>query len=375
MLGLIIGISSVVTIVSLGNGTQQMMVENFEALGINKITIYTTKGATLSPSERLHIDDVENIKEGFPNIVTSVIPNVSRNAEVLENIDDTDISIKGVTEDSEDSLDLDMIMGRFLNSYDMTSKKSFIVIPSDLADQFAFTDPIGESIMISSGRIQRSFTIVGVYQPLETMGGFSNPSVYLPYTTLDKLFKTEGLLQSIEVSFAEDVDKTLQTSRVIQTVERHHKNTGEDKYQSFSPEQSMAIVSESLSMVTLFISAIAAISLVVGGIGIMNIMLVSVTERTREIGIRKALGARHFDILMQFLIEAVTVSIFGGILGVGLGWILTHIASNLMATPAVIALDSVLIAVSFSATIGIFFGIYPANKAAMLDPIEALRYE
>lgn len=376
MLGLIIGISSVVTIVSLGNGTQDMMVENFESLGINKITIYTSKGVKLAPKEILTIDDVNLLKEKFPDVIEAVVPNVSRSASIEENLEDKAITVKGTSTDSEKVLNIELLSGRFINTFDINSKKNWIVIPSDLSTSLYGTmDAIGESIMISSGRIKKNFHVIGVYESTQTLGGFSNPIVYMPYSTYEITFNTRGLIQNLELSFFESADKATSTSRIINLLERVHGNVGEEKYASYSPEENMEMVSESLSMITLFISSIAAISLIVGGIGIMNIMLVSVTERTREIGIRKSLGARRQDILAQFLIEAVTVSLLGGLLGSILGWVLTKIVSNLINTPATLSIDSLVIAIVFSASIGIFFGIYPANKAAKLDPIVALRYE
>lgn len=376
MLGLIIGISSVVTIVSIGNGTQDAMVENFESLGINRISISEQRRVTLTPSEKLTASDMALIRQSFEEEVETITPRLTKNVTIVENIDETDVSLVGVSVDSEETLDLTLVNGRFINVFDIDARKERVVIDSDTAQAiYESTDVVGEKILLSFGKTTKSVQIVGVYEAEESLSGFSTAKMYTPYTTIDKMFNLQGVINGIEIGLSADADKDLLKSQILSLIERRHGNEGEDKYSTFSAEDQMEMVTSTLETVTLFISAIAGISLIVGGIGIMNIMLVSVTERTREIGIRKALGATRKDILTQFLIEAITVSILGGLLGALVGFILTQLASSLMDLTARFSYDSLLLAVVFSASIGIFFGIYPANKAAKLDPIEALRYE
>jgi len=376
MLGLIIGISSVVTIVSIGNGTQDAMVENFESLGINRISISEDRRATLTPSEKLTIADMDLIRETFAEEVETITPKVSKNVTIVENIDETSVTLTGVSMDSEEVLDLTMLSGRFINEFDIDARKDWVVMDSDTAEAiYGSTDIAGEKVLLSFGKVTKSVQVVGVYEAEESLSGFSQAALYTPYTTIDKLFNLQGIINGIEIGLADGYDKDTVESEILSLVERRHGNEGEEKYSTFSAEDQMEMVTSTLETVTLFVSAIAAISLVVGGIGIMNIMLVSVTERTREIGIRKALGATRKDILVQFLIEAVTVSMLGGFLGAIVGMVLTSVVATVMSLSATLAWESVGLAVVFSASIGIFFGIYPANKAAKLDPIEALRYE
>ncbi len=376
MLGLIIGISSVVTIVSIGNGTQESMMEDFAALGINRISISEQRRATLTPSEKLTLADMALVREAFPEKVETITPKISKNVSIVKNIDETEVSLTGVSMDSEKTLDLTMLSGRFINEFDIDSRREWVVIDSDTAEAiFNSTDIIGETLLLSLGKTTKSVQIVGVYEMEESLSGFSSAKMYVPYTTMDKLFNLQGIISGIEIGLANGYDKDTVESEILSLIERRHGNEGDNKYSTFSAEDQMEMVTSTLETVTLFVSAIAAISLVVGGIGIMNIMLVSVTERTREIGIRKALGATRKDILIQFLIEAVTVSMLGGFLGAIVGLILTQIVASIMSLTASLSWESVVLAVAFSASIGIFFGIYPANKAAKLDPIEALRYE
>lgn len=376
MLGLIIGISSVVTIVSIGNGTQDSMMEEFESLGINRISISEARRVTLTPAEKITISDMDLIRESFSEEVATITPKISKNVSIVENIDETDVSLTGVSMDSEETLDLTMLSGRFINEFDIDSRKSRVVIDSDTSDAiFGTTDSVGEKILLSLGKTTRSVQIVGVYESEESLSGFSQIEMYIAYTTMDQQFNLQGQINGIEIGLADGYDKDTVESEIVSLLERRHGNEGQSKYSTFSAEDQMEMVTNTLETLTTFVSAIAAISLVVGGIGIMNIMLVSVTERTREIGIRKALGATRKDILTQFLIEAVTVSMLGGFIGALVGMLLTQIAATMMSLTASLSVDSVILAVLFSASIGIFFGIYPANKAAKLDPIEALRYE
>lgn len=376
MLGLIIGISSVVAIVSLGNGASADIESNLSSLGINSITINEARGSNLAPSEKLTLDDMDFIMENFDE-VDYVTPSNTQSGTILSNIEETGISFSASTLQTKESEDLTMVEGRFLNDFDINGYKKNIVIDSDLAEDLYGTGyPIGESILVTVGRQTSSFTIIGVYEKEESLGGFSQSTAYLPYTTMDNIFRLEGYVSGLKVTYSSDVeDPSTEIQSIITAIERSNGNYGDEKYDTFSAEDMIETVNSTLGTITLFISAIAAISLLVGGIGVMNIMLVSVTERTREIGIRKALGAQYADIMLQFLIEAITISILGGLIGSVFGGVFTSIGGSVMDITATVSMDSLLLAVVFSTSIGIFFGIYPANKAAKLDPIEALRHE
>ena len=216
---------------------------------------------------------------------------------------------------------------------------------------------------------------MGVYEKEDSNMGYSTQKGYVPYTTLQKNYNVGMSFNSVKIALDSGVNSTEFGEKAVKYISAKKGNTDESKYTTFSLEAQIEMISSVMSSVTLLITAIAAISLLVGGIGVMNIMLVSVTERTREIGIRKALGAKHNNILMQFLIESVVVSGLGGIIGTILGIVFSKIAGNVMSVEASVDIYAVLLATLFSATIGIVFGVYPASKAAKLDPIEALRYE
>ncbi len=377
MLGLIIGISSVVTIVSLGNATQQSIENELSSLGVKSVTIYYEKDAIIKPSERFTYSDMDYIEENFLDTVLYVTPEINRQGKILGDVSDTGISLSASTLDTVDAANLEMLSGRFLNTFDIDGYKKNIVIDSDLAtEMFGSVNASGNKVLINTGNTTNSYNIVGVYEKTESLGGFSQAKAYLPYTTMDMIFKLEGQMDNIKVTFNADVEDTnIEKNKIIAAIERSNGNLGEGKYSTFSAEDLIESVNSTLGMVTIFIGAIAAISLIVGGIGVMNIMLVSVTERTREIGIRKALGAQYGDIMLQFLIEAVTISILGGLIGSIFGGIFTSVGGQLLKIDAFVSINSLMIAVVFSTSIGIFFGIYPANKAAKLDPIEALRHE
>jgi len=376
MLGLIIGISSVVTIVSLGESTQAYLENSFEVLGFNSIILIHNNREKLSPQERLNSKDIDAIEKAFAENIDAISPRAGRSATLVENLESTYIRLEGLSMGSSEIENLSIIKGRFLNEFDMDDRALRIIIDSQLAkDIFNSTDIIGERIRINTGKTTSSYMVIGVYEEKESLMGFTDTIGYIPYSTLDKIFNLNGRVSGININFKSNVDDETMASQILSYVERRHSNETEEKYTIFSAETQKEIIGDALGQITLFISAIAGISLVVGGIGIMNIMLVSVTERTREIGIRKAVGARRIDILSQFLIEAITISVFGGLLGALFGNIFTRIASTLLDLPEGISLRALTIAVVFSISIGLFFGIYPANKAAKLNPIDALRYE
>lgn len=336
------------------------------------------RGENFSPNERLTVEDASRIGERFQDEIELISPKMTKSVIIKEDIEEAQVSLEGISIDFSELEDLNIVNGRFINEFELEDRKHSIVIDSDLAEElFLGENAVGKRIFMQTGKSSSAFLIVGVYEKEETLFGAGSAVVYTPYSTMDKLFGLNMEVDTIVIGFidSEEIDISVTSDRIIAFIEGFNDNIGEGKYSVFSAESIQETVGNIMGQLTIFIAAIAGISLVVGGIGVMNIMLVSVTERTREIGIRKALGAQHTHILLQFLIEAVSVSLLGGILGVGLGYSLVVVAGNIMGIPAGISVDAIVLATSFSVGIGLFFGIYPANKAAKLDPIVALRFE
>lgn len=375
MLGLIIGISSVVTILAIGEGSQNSIEDNLGSLGLNNFNVSYERNIDLAPYEEFNAGDLEAIETTYPDQVVTVLPDYSGNGTIISNITETSVSIKGSNEFLKTIENLTLLSGRSLMSTDINERRSVILIDNELASDLYPEEAIGQKIMIKSGKTSHQYLIIGIYEKEDNALGFSNSTVYIPYTTADKQLNKKGHFDSMTISTTEEANIEELSSQVVSLIEKRHRNINENKYRVFSLSSQIDMVSDVMGQVTLLVSAIAGISLVVGGIGVMNIMLVSVTERTREIGIRKALGAKRMDILIQFLIEAVTICIIGGLIGVFFGAMLTEVAENLMNVSMNISLSGIMLATSFSMLIGIVFGVYPANKASKLDPIEALRYE
>jgi putative ABC transport system permease protein len=382
MLGIIIGISSVIAVVALGSGSEAVIGQEFESFGVNRIFVTTSFREEISPNDRMNHADVEAIARSFSEDIKAISISVSGNGRIQgkRNQDPISVSLNGVNEIYNQIEEINLLHGRFLVESDVRSKRAVAVIDSGTATSvFGRTDAVGERLSITS-RSTVSYIVVGVYEAPKTaftnIPGFEMPkTVHVPYTFLEKLNGMGDRVNGIEINLYMEADEKAFIENVTRLLERRHDNVGQNKYIAFSAEQQLETVNSVLGILTTVIGAIAAISLVVGGIGVMNIMLVSVTERTREIGIRKALGAKHKDILMQFLVEAVIVASIGGILGTILGIGFSFAIAWFIKIPPSVSLGTILIAWLFSAGVGVFFGIYPANKAAKLDPIEALRYE
>ncbi|WZL73341.1 ABC transporter permease [Clostridiaceae bacterium 35-E11] len=382
MLGIIIGISSVIAVVTLGQGSQSAIDEEFEQFGAGRGYIYTNWRENPTRKDYLTKSDIEALKNTFSDELEAIISDISDNGKIKTKRDAIDVVLVGGDENYRKIDKINIIEGRYLTDSDVKAKRSVAVIDKKTAmDIFGRTNVLGENILISMRNTNVSFVIAGLYEKPKTTlsdmgGGEIRAKIYVPVSTLEKLLGWgEIVWGGLELNVKKGVDATLTVEKMIQLLERRHENVGENKYRSYTAEGEMESMNKITGVVTGVVSAIAAISLLVGGIGVMNIMLVSVTERTREIGIRKAIGARRRDILLQFLVESIIVSGIGGVIGTVLGIGISFIIAKFIKIPPSVSVGTIAIAWIFSAGVGIFFGIYPANKASKLDPIEALRYE
>jgi putative ABC transport system permease protein len=392
MLGIIIGVGAVITLMSAGEGVSVYIAEQFQGIGSNLLFVVpgSAEEATSGPpglqasGAELTNGDVEALRDPLraPD-VAAVSPQLYRAAQVTAGRHDMIAQVQGVAPDFAQVRNWYPEVGRFIDQEDMLSRARVALIGQDVVEEL-FPDnpyPLDQPIKINDV----PFRVVGV---LERKGGsqFSNQdeSILIPLTTAQsRLFPSrsrtgEYRVTAIIVQAVTEERMQVAAEEVAAILRERHgiAFSDEDDFSIISQSDIIAVFGEITNVLTIFLGAIAGISLLVGGIGIMNIMLVSVTERTREIGLRKAVGARRRDILWQFLIEAMTLSLIGGVLGIVLGAIGAGIISALVEDfTAVITFQAVLLATTFSAAVGLFFGIYPARRASVLNPIDALRYE
>jgi len=380
MLGVIIGVGSVIALMSIGEGAQASITSQINDIGSNLIFVR----GSLTHDDAEAIADFDNV----PDAVT-VAPVFSQNTQVIFGNENINVSVSGVTPEYQDALSgVEVASGRFVEGKDVDGRSNVAVLGYQAAqDLFGGFDPVGQKIKVTipggaGGRV--SLTVVGVLAE-QSSSGMSDPNdeVLVPISTAQtRIFNGrnslgEPIVSTINVVAAAE-DRADATVDEITTLlrSRHKLDPDEDEdFAVMSQSDLLDMTTQITDIMTTFLGAIAGISLLVGGIGIMNIMLVSVTERTREIGLRKAVGARRADILTQFLLEAVVLSVLGGLIGVLVGVGLAKVVDMTGVMESLVTFDSIALAVGFSLAIGLFFGIYPANQAARLNPIEALRYE
>lgn len=381
MLGVIIGVGAVIAMVSIGMGVQNKVTDSISSLGSNLIIVMPGAASTTGVRQAagsnttLTMKDAQAIAAEVAG-VSAAAPGVSRQYQVVAGNQNWTTSVQGTTPEYMEVRNLSVQSGGFITNEDVDERNRVAVIGSTVAaNLFSNRNPVGENIRINNA----PFKVVGVLESKgQSAGGQDQDDmVIVPITTAQERLMGITYIQNISVQGANaDVVNQVQQDITGLLRSRHHL-TG-DKENDFTVRNLasvMAAATETTSTITLLLGNIAAISLLVGGIGIMNIMLVSVTERTREIGIRKALGARYQNILLQFLIEAVVIGVIGGIIGVVLGIGTSYVISAVAGWSTVISLAAVFLAFGFSVGIGLVFGVYPARKAALLNPIDALRYE
>ncbi len=386
MLGIVIGVGSVVALLSVGTGAQASITSRISNIGANVITIYsgsrnnfTPSGAGGGATAPLTYEEAKELS-GLAG-VAAVSPQVQSRQTLKYQSTQTSAQVVGVEPDyatvHPDQLDY----GRFISASDVTNKSRVAVVGSQIVtDLFGGLNPVGKSIKING----ILFEVIGVMKEQGSGGfGFSrDTTTYVPITTAmarlsNSRVGNQKSVSTIEVSASNsDAIDTAMTSIKSKLRTLHKLGVGEsDDFTVQSQTDILSSLTSVTTTLTVFLGAIAGISLVVGGIGVMNIMLVSVTERTREIGLRKAVGARRRDILYQFLTETLVLSVLGGIIGILIGAGISAVVSASGVMTTVVSPESIVLAFGFSAAIGIFFGLYPANRAAGLKPIEALRYE
>jgi putative ABC transport system permease protein len=389
MLGIVIGVSTVVALLSIGKGATASITSEIQSSGSNLLTVSPGRsqfgpggdGASQQQSH-LYYTDYELLARGIEDNITSIVPTYESSYIVKYGDESFSVNVTGVTQQYQDVRSYDVASGRFITDGDNKSQSKVAVLGSQTAeDLFGGLSPIGKTISINGIK----FEVVGVLESKGSSGlGSSDDAVFIPLDTgYDKVFGSTANYNGKKT--VNNIIVSVKTTDLMDTVSaqmeymlrRSHKleTADESDFNIMNQTDTLDTLSSITNTLTIFLGAIAGISLLVGGIGVMNIMLVSVTERTKEIGLRKAVGATRNQILTQFLFESVTLSLLGGLIGIlfGVGIALLFSATGLISS--VITVDSILIAFFFTLAIGVFFGIYPAFRAANLHPMVALRYE
>lgn len=384
IIGIVIGVAAVISIVSVGRGAQGTITGSIQGIGTNLLFTFRGGSEDVRNPKPLTLGDAEAIADPFqaPS-VANVAPLLQGSGKVSVSGESTTTSVVGVTPEYSIVRNVGVTEGEFISPEHMLGKSSVVLLGTEVAKNlFDRTEGlVGETMRIEG----QPFRVIGVLEP---KGGssFSNEDdrVLVPLTTAQTRLLRRSNRNNVDLIISQAVSPdavpqaAVEIAQILRT--RHHTAIGADDFTILSQQDFLDTIKTITNVLTIFLGGIAAISLLVGGIGIMNIMLVSVTERTREIGLRKALGARKSDILMQFLTESALLSLFGGLIGIGFGIAISYgvgaiaASKNTPLSPS-IGVDTILMATIFSTAVGLFFGLYPANRAANLEPVEALRYE
>lgn len=380
MLGIIIGIGSVIAIVSIGDTMRSMFSDLYKDVGITQA--YVSVGYWVDDvrqSDYFTLDEIERAKAAFGDDIAYIDSNSYTSSEATYKRTKVSFEYQGIDYNYQDVQPVNVVYGRYFNEGDILGRKKNVVMDVESAVMlFGVENAVGKTFRTTVYGSTDDYTVVGVYrkevspfQKLMMAGSQDKGAAFLPYTLLTW---PNDSFYNVRVFAADDIDLDAFFAKFKAYMAKLHNREPEDM-RMYTAMQEMTSVDSVMGGLSMAVGGIAAISLLVGGIGIMNIMLVSVTERTREIGIRKALGARTRDVLIQFLTESAILSACGGIIGVLMGIGLVSLGGMAFGLAVVIKPSVILVAVSFSAMVGIFFGLYPASKAAKADPIDALRYE
>lgn len=378
-LGVIIGVGAVIAMVAIGQGARRAVTDQVQSLGSNLLTVFAGQAqmgriARADSVQTLTLEDAEAIRAQVPGVV-GVSAEYSRAAQVVFRNENVITQISGVTPEFQTVRNFRPAQGEFITADDMRTRAKVAVLGKTVAGRlFPDSDPIGQRVKIRG----ITFTVIGL---MEEKGatGFSDRDdvVFVPLTTAQRRLFGVTHVRTIHVQTASEEEMAAAQEVLTELLRTRHRlsPTQDDDFTIRSQADILQALTGVSRTMTMLLGGIAAVSLVVGGIGIMNIMLVSVTERTREIGIRKAVGARRRDILLQFLVESVVLSVTGGVIGIGVGILGSRMISRFAGWATLLSAEAVLLAFGFAVAVGVFFGLYPAQRAARLDPIEALRHE
>jgi len=379
-LGIIIGVASVISMIAIGEGAKKQTLSTISKFGVNIITVKpgrkTKRHVSSDRVVTLTLDDARAIESGVP-LITGVSAQVYKSAQLKFSSKNTNTTVRGTGQDYDRLANFTIDRGRYFNANEILTSRQVVVLGATVVKnlfQENSNPPVGETIKVDG----KNYLIIGIMEAKGALSWYDpDDQVFIPVTTAQKRLFGMDHVQSIDVQaeniedleiIMEDIDRLLRL--------RHNIREGQDSdFHVQNSAQWLNSWGDAAKTFTYLLGGVAAISLMVGGIGIMNIMLVSVTERTREIGIRKAIGAKKREIMEQFLIESVLMSFLGGGIGILLGLVIAKTVSTMGGWDTVVSLESILLAFGFSVGIGIFFGYYPANKAANMNPIDALRYE
>jgi putative ABC transport system permease protein len=381
-LGMIIGVAAVIVMMALGSGARNAIETQIRNVGSNLVTVnassarFGTVRGGQGGSSTLTIGDAVAIRENIPG-VKHLTPGLNIRVQAIAQSGNWSTQAQGSNEELPDIRSWPPQQGSFFTEDDVKRATKVAVIGSVVRDQLfgAGNDPVGQMIRIRN----QPFTVVGVLSKKgqASFGGDQDDTIIVPYTTVQKRLTGQDFLREITVQAETGVDLTEMVAQIQALLRERHNIPpgGDDDFLVRTLDEMAGVLTQTTNTMTYLLAGIAAVSLLVGGIGIMNIMLVSVTERTREIGLRLSVGARDLDVLLQFLTEAMVLSLAGGAIGVILGYGASKMMTRIMQWSTLVTLDAVLLSFGCAAAIGIFFGFYPARKAAGLDPIDALRYE